>query len=310
MLADGAPTLRHVFDRHNLERAWQEVRAKASAAGVDDVSVQRWERNWRENLDRLSHLVRTNRYRPNKIRRFFIPKRTGGVREIAILTVTDRVLQRAVHNVLEPAFERLFLAGSFGYRPGRSVADAVERVLALRAAGHPWVFDADIEDCFPSLAHGLILEVVGAVVQHRPVLGLIAHWLRAGAHDPKAGRGIVLGAVISPLLCNVLLHRLDAALEAAGHPWVRYADDFVVLGKTRAEVEQARTLTAATLAGLQLRLHPGKTAITTFAQGLDFLGVTFSADGYRYLHEGNPIIQRGNRLSGLWAQPPDGYQDW
>lgn len=330
-LNSAGPSLRAVLERRALEQAWQQVRANRGAPGVDEVSVDRWERHWQENLDRLSRQVRANTYHPNRPRRFRVLKPEGGWRELCILTVTDRVLQRAVLNALEPAFEAVFLDGSYGYRPGRSVVQAVERVLHERDRGYGWLLDADIRSCFESLEHAVVLEHVRQVVRHPLLLRLIALWLGAAARPspdraelvrirngvyarlppgPRPRVGVPLGAVISPLLCNVVLHQLDLALERAGWHWVRYADDFVVLTRTRAEAEQAWDEVEAALRGLRLQLNPEKTRIASFDQGFKFLGVTFKGDTYSYVYAGQRYEVRGRNVSFLWNHHiPEPY-DW
>lgn len=325
---DGA-SIRMVLDRRNLEAAWEQVRRNRGAPGVDEVTVTRWERNWQENLDRLSHQVRTNTYRPNRPRRFRVVKPDGGWRELSILTVSDRVLQRAALNVLMPLFEADFLESSYGYRPNRNVAQAVERVLQARDRGFTWVLDADIEGCFDHLSHSLILSELRRRIENVTLLRVMALWLEAGAarglsarrrrkhgegaplaDDPgPAPRGIPLGAVISPLLCNLALHPLDTALERTGWPWVRYADDFVVLTRTEAEALEAWDYVEATLAGLHLQLNERKTWVTSFERGFKYLGVSFQDDTYSWVSGGKRFEVRGRNVSVLWQAPPPGY-DW
>jgi len=314
------PSIRAVLERANLEQAWEQVRANKGAPGVDEVTVKRWERHWQENLDRLSYLVRTNTYHPNRPRRFRVLKKDGGWRELAILTVSDRVLQRATLNVLAPAFEQVFLQGSYGYRPERGVMQAVEHVLHARDHGQRWVFDADIDDCFNQLAHSVILSGVRQVVSNVTLLRLVELWLATGerrggspvgetkSKRASKGVGIPLGAVISPLLCNIALHELDLTLHRAGWEFARYADDFVVF--TRSDVESVRAWNDVerTLAGLGLRLEPSKTRVASFEQGFTFLGVTFKRDTYAFTYAGKRIEVRGRNVSVLWNHLPEGYE--
>lgn len=155
--------LSQALELDNLYLAWEEVRKNKGGAGGDLISLARFERRLELNLLHLAERVQTGAYQPGKVRMTTIytgPKR----REIAIWCVGDRVLQRAVLQVLEPIFEREFLPSSFGYRSGRAVADAIQRVLQLRDTSYTWVVDADIRDCFPSLDHQLILSLVGEKV--------------------------------------------------------------------------------------------------------------------------------------------------
>ena len=172
--------INQILSKDNLRAAWEEVAANKGAPGVDRVSIKRWKRNWEERLDALAAAVRTNQYRAGKLRRFSIPKKDGTRRWMAILTVDDRVLQRAVLRVVDDLFDRQFADCSYGYRQGRGVRDAIPAILALRNRGRTWVLDADIDDCFNSLDHGLLLEYFQQTVDDPLVLGLVRPWLRAG----------------------------------------------------------------------------------------------------------------------------------
>ena len=288
----------------NLEDAWNDVRRRKGAPGVDGVSVKRWGRNWEERLVNLRLAVMTNTYKPAPLERYTVPKKSGGYRHLANLTVTDKVLQRAVLNVLDQVFDPLFLPCSYGYRKGCSTADAVEAICAHRDAGFTWVLDAHIDECFDSLDNGLLVEFVGQEVDHPIVLRLIEGWLRVGRRDPDVARGIPLGGVISPLLCNVYLHRLDLALVNRGWLVVRYADDFVVLCRTQTEARAARRDAAAALQSIKLQLEPHKTAVTTFDAGFDYLGVHFERDEYTYVWEDKRITVEGDFPDFLFAYSP------
>lgn len=299
--------IRRILAQDNLEDAWNDVSTRMGAPGSDGVSVKRWGRNWEERLVTLRKSVMANTYVPAPLERYTIPKKSGGYRRLTNLTVTDKVLQRAVLNVLDDVFDPLFLPCSYGYRKGRSVADAVETICARRDAGFTWVLDADIDECFDSLDHELLMTFVCEQVEDPIVLRLIESWLQAGRCDPDVARGIPLGAVISPLLCNVYLHHLDQALLRAGWFVVRYADDFVVLCRTEADAHAALEDTAAALKSLKLRLEPNKTAVTTFDAGFDYLGVHFERDEYSYLWEGKRITVEGDFPDFLFAYGP-GYE--
>lgn len=309
-----------ILDRSNLRLAWEAVEANQGAPGVDRVTLKRWGRNRDANLERLRLQVRTNTYRPNRPRRFKVLKKDGTFRELSILTVSDRVLQRATLNVLEGVFEKRFLNCSFGYRPNRSVANAVTAVVRQRERGRRRLLDADIEKCFDNLDHGLIMSLIEPVVPDVMVRNLIAAWLKAGKRpSPPAplpttkqpssgeGRGVPLGAVISPLLCNVVLHELDATLERAGWAPVRYADDFVVLTHSAAEAEQARADAVAALAGLRLKLNPAKSRVASFDEGFQFLGVEFRGETYSYLCQRKRIVVGGPTTRILHNYRPDFY---
>ena len=313
------------LDWRNLQAAWQAVESKKGGPGLDEVTLKRWGRNWRANLERLRAQVRTNTYRPTRPRRVRVLKKGGEYRAISILTVTDRVLQRATLNVLEGFFEGRFLNCSFGYRPRRSVADAVTAVVRSRERGRSWVLDADIDDCFDSLDHSLIEELIRPAVPDAIVRRLIHAWLQAGR--PKKRReevharrssstapgaqardvGVPQGAVISPLLCNVVLHELDTYLTRAGWALVRYADDFVVLTSTEAGAHVARADVELALSHLRLRLNAAKTRVVSFEQGFRFLGVDFLGDAYSYVHNRKRLTVTGPTVRALRLWPPEYY---
>ena len=296
-----------ILAQGNLEDAWNDVRARKGTAGVDGVTIKRWGRNWEERLVNLRRAVMGNTYKPAPLKRFSVPKKNGGYRHLANLTVTDKVLQRAVLNVLDDLFDPCFLPCSYAYRKGRSAADAVEAICAHRDAGFVWVLDADIDECFDSLDHALLMSYVREQVADPIVLRLTEAWLRVGRRDPGLARGIPLGAVISPLLCNVYLHRLDQALTALRWLIVRYADDFVVLCRTEHESRLALGEAAATLERIKLQLEPTKTTVASFDTGFDYLGVHFERDGYSYMWDNKRITVEGDFPDFLFAYGP-GYE--
>jgi RNA-directed DNA polymerase len=417
-----------ICDPEFLMIAWKQVRANRGAAGVDLVTIAQFERNLAKNLIELAARLREGRYYPMPARTFEMKKASGGVRTLAILTVEDRIVQRATLNAIEPLFEPAFLDCSFGFRPARNVQMAVERVLEHRAAGDIYIVDADIADCFGSLDHDLVMGLVGARVRDKRLLALIRMWLDcgqllangdeaihpghpgeskniiervsdyatrsvnsavthlldddtgygrypayptgpfygAGIHQnlgpdigrdptlineadeaaaaelqkharkeamkrlgrdgavllltsalkarrfvnpatmavagaavlavaayPSASRyvrdrlsrktsgvgaiqsGVLQGGSLSPLLANVVLHEFDLKMARAGFHLVRYADDFVITTRDERSAHAALELAARELHKLKLQLHPQKTRVTRFDQGLDFLGYRF-----------------------------------
>jgi len=297
-----------ILQPDNMRAAWEQVAAKKGAAGIDRVSIKRWRRNWEERLVNLAAAVRANTYQPQPLQRFTRPKPDGSLRHLANLTVTDKVLQRAALRVLDDHFDRQFLDCSYGYRQGRGVRDAVPAIIRYRDAGLQWVLDADIDECFDSFDHELLLQFVREEVDDPIVLRLIEQWLRVGRRDPDEARGIPLGAVISPLLCNVYLHRLDLGLTERGYALVRYADDFCAFCAARARAEAAGQDTEQILAEIKLCLEPRKTAITHFDRGFDYLGLHFYRDTYSFVAAGKRIEVEGDFDSTLFYDyVPEGY---
>ncbi len=327
--------IERALSKQNLAQAWEQVAANKGAPGPDAISIKRWRRNWEENLVRLRQAVLSNTYKPRRPRYVSIPKKSGGYRRLAILTVNDRVLQRAVLNVLDDVFEPMFLPCSFGYRPGRSATGAVAGLLEARDRGLRWVLDADIDECFDSLDHALMVGFIKERLGEGEALlmRLLEGWLRAGAarrHPhaaaaeksptgksrpspgiPMPGRGICQGSVISPLLCNVYLHRLDEVLTLAPR-WVhlRYADDFVVLCPDEASARQALQQAQEALAAIKLQLEPSKTSITNFEDGFSFLGVHFEGDEYSYTWKDKRVEVRGKFTGFLYDFGPEDYDAW
>jgi group II intron reverse transcriptase/maturase len=301
-------TLDQILDRDNLRLAWEEVAEKKGAAGIDRISIPRWRNNWEERLVELAQEVRTNTYKPRRLKRFSIPKKDGTYRNLAILTVTDRVLQRAVLRVVDDAFDQQFLSCSFGFRRGIGVRDAIPVILNYREKGLKWVLDADIDNCFGSLNLALIHQFFGEVIDDPIVMRLLDQWLAIGDEIGKSETGIALGSVLSPLLCNIYLHRLDFALCGAGFFPVRYADDFCVFCESQVETKNSLELVYEVLSILHLKLKPRKTRITCFEEGFDFLGIHFYRDIYSFTCNKKKVEVKGGFDKKLFYNyVPDGY---
>jgi RNA-directed DNA polymerase len=277
-----------VYALPNLRKAFARVKANGGAAGVDHVTVEEFERHLEANLEKLSQALHDGSYRPQPIRRVWIPKPGGKEkRPLGIPTVRDRVAQAALRAVLEPIFERDFAAQSYGFRPKRGCKDALRRVDTLLKQGYHWVVDADLKSYFDTIPHaGLMARVEGKVADGK-VLGLVAAYLTAKVMETAQGwvpeEGTPQGAVISPLLSNLYLDPLDHLLARQRYEMVRYADDFVILCRSEAEAREALAQVQIWTASVGLQLHPLKTRIVDARQpgGFDFLGYHFER-GYRW----------------------------
>jgi group II intron reverse transcriptase/maturase len=295
--------IERILDAENMRKAWDEMSDNKGIPGVDHVSIKQWRRKWEERLVELAADVRANRYKPAKLRLRRIPKKKRGEwRVLRIPTVTDRVLQRAALQVLHGLYERRFLDCSFGYRPGRGLRDAVQRIVALRERGLTFVLDADIDAFFDEVDHELLLSLVREDIDDPVLLQLIEGWLEVGRVKPDTAKGIPMGSPISPLLANVYLHPLDCALNEAGWEMARYADDFVSLTRTRQQAEAVYAEVEEQLSALKLRYEPHKTSITSFEEGFDFLGVHFYRDTYTYNYKNKTIEVDGDEVDWLFSR--------
>lgn len=223
--------------------------------------------------------LRTGRYRPRAPCLVPVAKGDGTFRTLAIFPVRDRVAQRAVLQVVQRITERHFLPASCGFRPGRGVALALNQARRWIAAGFGWTVDADILNCFGSLEHDLLLDGVAAILPDRSLVPLIATMVESGSSATASGSqtGIAQGSCLSPWLCNVYLHALDADMDAHRIPLVRYADDLLVFSFSRAAAENSLDLLRRTLKRLRLTLHPLKSRIAWFDDGVRFLGALLDA---------------------------------
>lgn len=222
-------------------------------------------------------------YVPYPLLRIEVPKRSGGVRALAVPTVRDRVLQTAVDQIVRPIFEAEFETSSYAFRKGRSVGDAIRRVAELRDLGFRFVVDADVDACFDSISHDLLLARLARLALAPQIRRFFEQWVRAEIWDGSRlydlEIGIPQGSTVSPLLANLFLDTLDERLAVAGQQVVRYADDLVVLCKEPSMAESALELTEQILADLALVLDAEKTRVTSFDTGFRFLGATFLRDG-------------------------------
>ena len=277
-----------VYRLSNLLSAFARVKANKGAAGVDHQTSAMFEQHLEANLERLARELRKGNYRPQALRRVWIPKPgSSEKRPLGIPTIRDRVVQTAMRAVLEPIFERIFAAHSYGFRPGRGCKDALRRVNHLLQQGYHWVVDADLKSYFDTIPFELLLARVKEQVADGAVLALIEAYLHQGVleamryWEPEAGTP--QGAVVSPLLSNIYLNPLDHLVAQQGIEMVRYADDFVILCRSEAEAQQALALVQQWTAQAGLTLHPEKTRIVDATQhgGFDFLGYHFER-GYKW----------------------------
>ena len=272
-----------IFRPDVLWRAWEEVKANGGSAGVDGVSLEEVERQGVALfLEAIAGDLKAGRYKPQPVLRVYIPKPDGRQRPLGIPTVRDRVVQQACRIVIEPIFEANFQDHSFGFRPKRSAAQAVRAVDKVLLRGW-WVVDADIQGYFDAIDHDLLLTLVKRRVSDRRVLKLLDQWLKAGVMEEGQWRATDLGSpqggVISPLMANIYLHVLDmywTKQYSELGTLCRYADDFVVVCRSKPDAERALESIRQIMEKLKLTLHPTKTRLVDLGrEGFEFLGFHF-----------------------------------
>jgi RNA-directed DNA polymerase len=271
-----------VLAERNLQAAFWAVWRNDGAPGVDGQTVQQFDEQAEAELAGLREELRTRRYRRQPARRVWIPKPgTNERRPLGIPAVRDRTVEAAVRHVIEPIFERDFAAHSYGFRPGRGCREAVARVEELLSQGHIWCVDCDLKSYFDTIPHERLMALVGERIVDGNVLALIQQSLKAGVLEELKGwqpteRGTPQGAVISPLLANLYLSPMDHEMIRRDWEMVRYADDFVVLCRTREEADAVLTFLRTWTETAGLTLHPTKTRIVNAqVEGFDFLGWHF-----------------------------------
>ena len=265
----------------NLEEAFREVKRNDGAAGVDGVTVKAFQEQLEDNVRALQQALQAKTYRPKPVRRVYIPKADGTLRPLGIPTVGDRVVQAATKRVLEPIFEAKFLDCSFGFRPGRSAHMALQKIRKDLMEGYLYVIDADLKSYFDTIPHDKLLREVREEVTDGSVLCLVESFLKAGVMEGGSFHlshtGAPQGGVISPLLSNLYLHRLDALMVERGHRITRYADDLVICCRTQKGAERVlRTVVKFLDQELGLKVHPDKTKIVNNREeSFVFLGHEF-----------------------------------
>jgi RNA-directed DNA polymerase len=271
-----------VHRRDVLWRAWLQVWRNGGAPGIDKTTLADVEEyGVIRLLDELESELREQRFKPLPARRVYIPKpgQPGERRPLSIPTIRDRVVQAALKIVLEPVFEADMLSCSFGFRPKRSAHDALQVIVDESFAGKRWIVETDIANCFTAIPHDGLMSAVSERICDRKVLRLLRAFLRAGVMEDGAVRrevsGTPQGGVISPMLCNVYLTRLDRAWRPAYGSLVRYADDLLAVCRSRGQAEAALAKLTQFLNGLGLEPKPAKTRIVQLVEGeagFDFLG--------------------------------------
>lgn len=272
-----------IADEETLNAAWERINkrvtgeARKRGAGPDGVTIKAFEAISGSELSRLCGELKTGRYKPSPVRRHYIPKPgSSKMRPLGLPTIADKVVQEAVRGIIEPIWETQFPDASHGFRPGRSTDSACLEMEGHFRNGKVWVVDADIKGCFDNIPHETIIDLIARRISDGKVITLIRNMLEAGVMEEMSVRrtdtGTPQGGIVSPLLCNIVLHEFDRAMRQAGIPHIRYADDFVLLCYTREEAEAALETAKTALRELGLEISEEKTRIVHLDEGFDFLG--------------------------------------
>ena len=275
----GQGLLYRALARRNLQRAWKRVKANKGAAGVDGLSIEQTAERLLTEWAGIRAQLLSGLYRPSPVRRVMIAKPDGSQRELGIPTVTDRLIQQALLQVLQPLLDPGFSEHSYGFRPGRRAHDAVLAAQAYVQSGRRIVVDVDLEKFFDRVNHDILIERLRKRVPDQGVLRLIRAYLNSGILDGglvmQRHEGTPQGGPLSPLLANVLLDEVDKELERRGHCFVRYADDCNVYVHSRRAGERVMALLRRLYARLRLRINEAKSRVSSVFAGRKFLGYSF-----------------------------------
>lgn len=282
----GNGLLEQILSPLNLNAAYKQVRSNKGAGGVDKMEVESLKDYLVTNKEMLIKSILLGKYRPNPVRRVCIPKENGKQRQLGIPTVVDRVIQQSVAQTLASIFEPQFSPYSYGFRPKRSAHQGLRKCRDYITEGYIYAVDMDLERFFDTVNHSKLIEVLSRTIKDGRVVSLIHKYLNAGVmqegHYEETNEGVPQGGPLSPLLANILLNELDWELERRGHKFVRYADDMVILCKSRRSAERTmESIVSYIERTLFLKVNRDKSQVAT-VRDIKFLGYTF----YRYKGEG------------------------
>lgn len=271
--------LEEILNQNNLNKAYKKVVANKGVAGVDGITVEEEFDYLKENKDRIINQIRKRKYKPQPVKRVQIPKENGKMRKLGIPTVTDRIIQQAIFQVISPIFEKQFNDNSFGFRPNRSCEQAVIRALEYLNDGYEWIVDIDLEKFFDTVNQDKLITIIGKTITDGDVVSLIRKYLSAGVMEKGIVKATTVGTPqggnLSPLLSNIMLNELDKELDARGLNFVRYADDCIILVKSEKAANRVLTsITKFIEKKLGLKVNVEKSKVTRPTQ-TKYLGFSF-----------------------------------
>ena len=278
--------MEEILSRENMQLAHKKVKANKGAAGIDGISVDDIDEYLKENWTSIRESIRNRKYRPKPVLRVEIPKPNGGVRKLGIPTLTDRIIEQAVVQVITPIVEPHFSENSFGFRPGRSAQQAVIKLLEYLNDGYTYIVDIDLEKFFDKVPQDKLMTLVGKIIGDPDTESLIARYLKAGVmvngEYEDTDEGTPQGGNLSPILSNIMLNELDKELEARGLHFVRYADDCIIaVGSSAAANRVMHSITTWIEKKLGLKVNAEKTKVTK-PMKLKYLGFGFVKMGSKW----------------------------
>ena len=300
----GSALLMATLARENLQRAFKRVRANKGAAGVDGLDIDQTAKQLVTTWPVIREQLLQGRYRPSPVRRVTIPKPDGGERELGIPTVTDRLIQQALLQVLQPLLDPTFSEHSYGFRPGRRAHDAVLAAHSYVQSGRRIVVDVDLEKFFDRVNHDILIDRLRKRIDDAGIIRLIRAYLNSGIMSDgvvlERYQGTPQGGPLSPLLANVMLDEVDKVLEKHGHCFARYADDCNVYVRSRKAGERVMALLRRCYATLQLKVNEAKSAVAS-VKGRKFLGYSFwfAKDGVKRRVADKPMATFKQRVRQL-----------
>lgn len=271
--------IKRIANRQNMNQAFQKVKRNKGAAGVDEKDIEATRLYLKEHGHEILCLIEEGKYKPQAVRRVEIPKTNGGKRKLGIPTVTDRVIQQAIIQVLIPIFEKQFSPYSYGFRPNKSAHQAIEQARLYIEDGYQYVVDMDLEKFFDKVQHDKLMSIVSKTITDKPTLKLIRRYLQAGVMENGIvsvnKEGTPQGGPLSPLLSNIILNELDKELEKRGHKFVRYADDCNIYVKSQKAGERVmKGISDFIEKKLKLKVNEEKSAVGK-PRARVFLGMSF-----------------------------------
>ena len=271
--------LEYILTPDNLNRAYRQVKANKGSGGIDRMEVDELLPYLRANKEEITESLLEGKYRPNPVRRVEIPKENGKTRPLGIPTVVDRVIQQAIAQVLSLVYEPKFSETSYGFRPGRSAHQALQKAQEIIDNGYKYCVDLDLEKFFDTVSHSKLIQLLSETIKDGRVISLIHKYLNAGVmarHKfEQTSEGVPQGGPLSPILSNIMLNELDRELERRGLPFVRYADDCVIFCKSpRAAERVCGSISKFIEKKLFLKVNLEKTHVGTI-NGQKFLGYSF-----------------------------------